>query len=85
MDSPNVTPKKRLPNTPKKRKRVDTITEKSLKYFKKVSGQDLLKDPSKTHFCDICGKRYNGSNEWNLTSHLQKFHPSVYDEIVGKK
>lgn len=87
MDSPSSTPSKHLQNTPKKRKRFESITDKSLKYFKSVSEEDAkeLNDVTKTHRCVICGKHYNGTKEWNLTSHLQTSHPSVYYEISTKK
>lgn len=66
----NETPKKAGNKTPQKRRRaLDTITQKAINYFKEISETDVSKDPSKTHICNICDTQINGSKEWNLAQH----------------
>lgn len=72
--------------TPKKRKRAeDTITNKATKYFAKIPETDFLEDSGKTHVCNVCNTKVNGSKEWNLAQHLQKCHLNIYEELNGQK
>lgn len=95
MNTPNSTPKKASSNTPKKRKQGMTentpkkrkreVIENVLKHFKIITGEDLAKYPNKTHICNFCNEPYCGSKESNLSKHLQRCEPSVYEEITGEK
>lgn len=69
--------------TPRKRKRKeDTLTSKSIKYFTEINQEDKL-DPTKTHICNLCQQKKNGAKEWNLVSHLQKCHPQIYNSLFN--
>lgn len=80
MESPSKTARKR---------KHETLTEKSLSYFEEID--EKLNDcgtPSKkkkTHRCNLCNYDFNGSNKWNLTSHLQTKHPDVFSQLSGGK
>lgn len=78
-----TTPTKRTPTngTPKRKRSENTLTEKSVQHFHKVSDEELLADSSKTHICKHCGQKYNGSKEWNLVKHLQFRHSNVYNDL----
>lgn len=78
-------PQKGIILTPRKRKRKElTIGEKSLPYYEEpeVKSQDLKKN---YYICKTCHRAVNGTNLYNLGSHLSNIHPEIFVKIAANQ
>lgn len=76
MNSPQKTPRKR-------KRQVDSITEKAMPYFQAFEKEFEISD--KMHKCTLCGGMYNGKKPHNLVIHLAKRHQHIFELISKRK
>lgn len=75
--------------TPRKRKLFTSAGEKALPFYKKITinnGQQIADaEQSEAFECLRCSAPINGKKRSNLASHLQRVHPSIYEEFIMVK
>lgn len=56
-----------------------------MKYFKSLGEKTIGNEKKEFFKCNVCGAEINGGNNSNVSSHIQRVHPDIYQQFGPHK